>query len=145
MNSINSIFEALNAQRDEDGDQLFNVELRDQGELPVIRVTEALADENALPIHIIVDEHQIRCITYLFTLDEIKDDRKEEFYFNALNYNLNVPLTCIGMDGKDFTMVGKLSITSSIEDILHEIEVQNCNIEPVLAESVEFLKMKTAA
>jgi hypothetical protein len=89
------------------------------GETEVLQVT--LWEYEELPAFVSVTDTQILCITYLFAEDEVKPENRGEMLEEMLELNIPMPLSSFSKIGDRYVVFGALSVSSSIEDICHEI------------------------
>ena len=89
------------------------------GEIDVLQIT--VGDFDELPTYVSVTDTQILCITYLFTEDEVKPESRTEMLEEMLELNIPIPLSAFSKIGDRYVIFGALSVSSSIEDIGHEI------------------------
>jgi uncharacterized protein len=89
------------------------------GEIDVLQIT--VGDFDELPTYVSVTDTQILCITYLFTEDEVKPESRTEMLEEMLELNIPIPLSAFSKIGERYVIFGALSVSSSIEDIGHEI------------------------
>ena len=89
------------------------------GETEVLQIT--LWEYEELPAFVSVTDTQILCITYLFTEDEVKPGSRGEMLEEMLKLNIPMPLSSFSKIGDRYVVFGALSVSSSIEDICHEI------------------------
>ena len=89
------------------------------GEMEVLQIT--LWEYEELPCFVSVTDSQILCITYLFTEDEVKTESRTDMLEEMLELNIPMPLSSFSKIGDRYVVFGALSISSSIEDICHEV------------------------
>ena len=89
------------------------------GETEVLQIT--LWEYEELPAFVSVTDTQILCITYLFTEDEVKPKDRGKMLEEMLELNIPMPLSSFSKIGDRYVVFGALSVSSSIEDICHEI------------------------
>jgi uncharacterized protein YjfI (DUF2170 family) len=89
------------------------------GDIEVLQIT--LWEYEELPAFVSVTDTQILCITYLFTEDEVKPKNRGEMLEEMLEINIPMPLSSFSKIGNRYVVFGALSVSSSIEDICHEI------------------------
>jgi len=91
------------------------------------------------PIYMTVDEGQILCITHLFSEDEVRADKMAEMNEDMLSLNISIPLSSFSKVGKQYVLFGALSPQSSIDDLLHEIELLSDNVLEAIEALVDYL------
>ena len=84
-------------------------------------------------------ENQILTQTPLFSEQEIKEDERAELNRKFLNIGLVMPLSGIGINNGLYVIFGSMATTTSIENIVHEIQAQVNNYTDVLLASEEHL------
>ena len=89
------------------------------GEMEVLQIT--LWEYEELPCFVSVTDSQILCITYLFTEDEVKTESRTDMLEEMLELIIPMPFSSFSKIGDRYVVFGALSISSSIEDICHEI------------------------
>jgi uncharacterized protein YjfI (DUF2170 family) len=84
-------------------------------------------DREELPIFVSASEEQILCIAYLFKEDEVKKDALHELNRAMLQADITMPLSAFALVEDQYVIYGALSVNSSLEDIVHELEVLSSN------------------
>ncbi|MEN8136064.1 MAG: DUF2170 family protein [Thermodesulfobacteriota bacterium] len=107
------------------------------GEQEVLQII--IEDREELPIFISATEEQILCIAYLFKEDEIEDGMLAEVNNSMLLSNISMPLSSFAKLDSQYVIYGALSVNSSLEDIVHEIEVLSGNTTEAIEAISEFL------
>jgi len=105
----------------------FDAVLNDNGIIEVIcsNVTE-------FPINIAVTETQLLTVTPLFVSSEVKSGAEAELDKLLLQLSPAVPLSSMGLQGDTYILFGAMSLETSFENIIHELEVQAENTVEVL-------------
>lgn len=85
-------------------------------------------DREEFPIYMTVDEGQILCITYLFGDDQVDQSKRGEMAEAMLMMNVSIPLSAFSKIGNQYIMFGALSPRSSIDELIHEIELLSDNV-----------------
>lgn len=85
-------------------------------------------DREEFPIYMTADEGQILCITYLFDDEQVDPDKRAEMTEAMLMMNVSIPLSAFSKIGSQYIMFGALSPSSSIDELLHEIELLSDNV-----------------
>ena len=85
-------------------------------------------DREEFPIYMTVDEGQILCISYLFGDDQVNPDKRAAMAEAMLIMNVSIPLSAFSKIGDQYIMFGALSPKSSIDELLHEIELLSDNV-----------------
>ena len=113
---------ADNRQADGTG---FSIEMFDGDDaVACIKVEE----REEFPIYMTADEGQILCITYLFGDDQVAPTKRAEMAEAMLMMNVSIPLSAFSKIGSQYIMFGALSPKSSIDELLHEIELLSDNV-----------------
>ena len=87
-----------------------------------------------------VDEGQILCITYLFGENQVNPDTKADMNEVMLMMNVSIPLSAFSKIGNQYIMFGALSPASSVDDVLHEIELLSDNVLEAIDAVSEYLQ-----
>ena len=96
------------------------------------------SNNDEFPIHITRTETQLLSVTPLFTVAEVQADKVAELNSTFLRLSPAVPLSSIGLQGDTYILFGAMALTTRLEVIAHELEVQAENTIDVL-EAVEHL------
>jgi uncharacterized protein len=107
------------------------------GEVDVLQIT--IAEREELPIFVSVTDDQIICITYLWGEDEVKEQSRALMQESMLEMNIPMPLSSFSKIGDKYVIFGALSISSSFNDIEHELTVLSNNAIEVIDDMSEFL------
>jgi len=107
------------------------------GEVDVLQIT--IAEREELPIFVSVTDDQILCITYLWGEDEVKPETRSSMQESMLEMNIPMPLSSFSKIGDKYVIFGALSISSSFDDIEHELAVLSNNAIEVIDDMSEFL------
>lgn len=102
----------------------------------ILEVTCSNDDE--FPIHVTMTETQILSVTPLFAADEVLPGKYDELNEAFLRLSPAVPLSAIGLQGNTYILFGAMALSTRLEVIAHELEVQAENTIDVL-EAVEHL------
>lgn len=97
-------------------------------------------DREEFPIYMTVDEGQILCISYLFGDDQVNPDRRAAMAEAMLMMNVSIPLSAFSKIGDQYIMFGALSPKSSIDELLHEIELLSDNVLEAIEAVSDYLK-----
>ena len=84
-------------------------------------------DRQEFPILVTVDDEQILCLTYLWSEDQVKPDKRTEMLSMLLEMNVPLPLSSFGKIGDRYVVFGALSVTAAMEDVVTELEVLSEN------------------
>ncbi len=97
-------------------------------------------DREEFPIYMTVDEGQILCTVHLFGEDQVDQGKRAEMIEDMLMLNISIPLSSFSKVGNQYVMFGALSPNSSIEDLLHEIEILSDNVLEAIDAVSDYLK-----
>lgn len=97
-------------------------------------------DREEFPIYMTVDDGQILCISYLFGDDQVDPERRSDMAEAMLLMNVMVPLSAFSKIGNQYIMFGALSPKSSIDELLHEIELLSDNVLEAIDTMSDYLK-----
>ena len=82
-----------------------------------------LKDREELPIFMNVDSGQILCITYLFDENKVKSNCRAAMNEAMLMMNASIPLLAFSKIGNQYVMFGSLSMVSSMDEVMDDIEL----------------------
>lgn len=115
------------AEKGQDTERGFPFEVNPiPGEVEVLQII--VEDREELPIFVSASEEQILCIAYLFKDEEVKSGAEDEMNKAMLSANISMPLSSFAKIDDQYVIYGALSVNSSLEDIVHEIEVLSSNV-----------------
>ncbi len=112
----------------------FDAVLNDNNVLDVI-----CSNVEEFPIKIAFTETQLLSVTPLFHKSEVKPGSIDELNTMLLQLSPVVPLSAIGMQADNYILFGAMSLNTSFENIVHELEVQAENTVEVLESIQELL------
>ncbi|WP_448247056.1 YjfI family protein [Thalassotalea agariperforans] len=107
------------------------------GEVDVLQIS--IIGREELPIFLSVTDDQILCITYLWGKDEVKPECFAAMHESMLEMNIPMPLSSFSKIGDKYVIFGALAISSSFDDIEHELTVLNNNAIEVIDDMSEYL------
>lgn len=107
------------------------------GEVEVLQVT--VSDYDELPSYVSITDTQLLCITYLFTEDEVKPEMKAELMEEMLELNIPIPLSAFAKIGDRYVIFGAMSVSSTIDEITHELVTLSENAVEAITALEEFL------
>jgi uncharacterized protein YjfI (DUF2170 family) len=107
------------------------------GEVDVLQISVIGREE--LPIFVSVTDDQILCITYLWGIEEVKADCVNEMHTSMLEMNIPMPLSSFSKIGDKYVIFGALSISSTFDDIEHELAVLNNNAIEIIDDMSDYL------
>ena len=93
--------------------------ITNQGEQEVLQVIVDGNDE--LPIFVTQTQEQLLCISYLFDESEVKADLRHELNEALLRLNVPIPLSAFAKIDHQYAIFGALAVTSSFDEITHEL------------------------
>ena len=129
---LNDLAFHLNEHAGEEG-TTFDAVVTEDGILEVV-----CSDNDEFPIHITRTDTQLLSVTPLFTTEEVPPENLAELNATLLRLSPAVPLSAIGLQGNTYILFGAMALTTRMEVIAHELEVQAENTIEVL-EAVERL------
>ena len=107
------------------------------GEVDVLQITVIGREE--LPVFVSVTDDQILCITYLWGQEEVKPECIADMHESMLEMNIPMPLSSFSKIGDKYVIFGALSISSTFDDIEHELAVLNNNAIEVIDDMSDYL------
>lgn len=117
---IKLLRETLNGYTSEDG---FRFSAADAGDTVEIVVE----DREEFPILVSADDEQVQCITYLWDEAQVKADARADMLTALLEMNVSLPLSSFGKIGDRYVLFGALAASSSIADVVNELETLSEN------------------
>jgi len=108
------------------------------GEIEVLRIS--VEDREELPIFVSVSGEQILCIAYLFKEKEIETGKLDELNNTMLKINITMPLSSFAKIDEQYVIYGALSSSSTLFDVIHELEVLSSNAVESLEAMENYLK-----
>ncbi|AZZ99683.1 DUF2170 domain-containing protein [Pseudoalteromonas rubra] len=93
--------------------------ISNEGEQDVLQVIVEGNDE--LPIFVTQTEEQLVCISYLFNENEVKPELLNELNEALLKLNVPIPLSAFAKIDEQYAIFGALAVSSSIDEITHEL------------------------
>jgi uncharacterized protein YjfI (DUF2170 family) len=107
------------------------------GDVDVLQITVEGREE--LPIFVSVTDDQILCITYLWGSDEVKQDKIDDMHTAMLEMSIPMPLSSFSKVGDKYVIFGALSISSTFDDIEHELAVLSNNAIEIIDDMSDYL------
>ena len=111
----------------------FDALVTEQGILEVV-----CSNDDEFPINVTMTETQILSVTPLFSTAEVLPGKLDELHEAFLRLSPAVPLSSIGLQGDTYILFGSMALSTRLEVIAHELEVQAENTIDVL-EAIEHL------
>jgi uncharacterized protein YjfI (DUF2170 family) len=102
-----------------EGAQFESFVIANEGEQDVLQVIVDGNDE--LPIFVTKTDEQLVCISYLFKETEVKTELVAELNEALLRLNVPVPLSAFAKIDDQYAIFGALAVSSSIDEITHEL------------------------
>ena len=124
--------ETLNDFTSENGFRFSAVELDDAVEIVV-------EDREEFPILVSSDDEQILCVTYLWDDAQVKPNGRTGLMATLLEMNVPLPLSSFGRIGDRYVLFGALVSSSSVEDVITELEVLSDNTLEAIESVAEYL------
>ena len=84
-------------------------------------------DRQEFPIMVWLDGEQVLCVTYLWDEAQVKSERRTEMLSTMLEMNVPLTLSSFGKIGDRYVLFGALSASSSVDDVITELEVLSEN------------------
>ncbi len=126
------------AEKGKDAERGFPFEINPiPGEIEVLQII--VEDREELPIFVSVSEEQILCIAYLFKEEEVKSGVTDAMNKAMLTANISIPLSSFAKIDDQYVIYGALSVNSSLEDIVHEVEVLSSNVLEAIEAMSDYL------
>lgn len=107
------------------------------GDVDVLQIS--IIGREELPIFLSITDDQILCITYLWGSNEVKPNCLAEMHESMLEMNIPMPLSSFSKIGDKYVVFGALSISSSLNDIEHELAVLNNNAIEIIDDMSDYL------
>jgi uncharacterized protein YjfI (DUF2170 family) len=108
------------------------------GEVEVLQIE--VNGMNGFPIFLTKTNNQIICILYLWSEDEVKQDKRLEMLEMMLDTSISIPLSAYARVGNRFVLYGALSVNSNLDKVVEEIITLNENAIDVVTAMEDFLK-----
>ncbi|NQY51877.1 MAG: DUF2170 family protein [Piscirickettsiaceae bacterium] len=90
-------------------------------------------------IVIVITGNQILSITPLFSISSVIPERVAELNKVLLTISLPLSLSSLGIQDDRYILFGSMAINTTIENLVHEIEVQAANYDDVMDSVDEFI------
>jgi len=107
------------------------------GEVDVLQIT--ILGREEIPVFVSVTDDQILCISYLWGKDEVKSDCLATMHESMLEMSIPMPLSSFSKIDDKYVIFGALSISSSFDDIEHELAVLSNNALEVIDDMGDYL------
>ena len=129
MSKLKELAYKLNAHRSIEGTSFSAEYLEDTD---TIRVT-CSADPDAITV-IVRSAEQIITVTQLFNVEDIAPSKSTELYEILLRMSPLIPLSSVGLEDGYGILFGAMSVNTTFENIVHELETQAENYTDVLSQ-----------
>ena len=126
QNNLQELALSLNSATTTEG-TTFDAIIKDNDTIEVV-----CSNNEEFPIYIAMTEKQILTVTPLFKVDEVKEDKVDELNALLLQVSPAVPLSSTGLQSDNYILFGAMSVATTFENIVHELEVQAENTVDVL-------------
>lgn len=118
-----------------EADAVFTATIKEGGSTVLIEN----ADNPEAIIIIVATDSQILSITPLFSISSVIAERVAELNKALLTISLPLALSSVGIQDDRYVLFGSMAINTSIENLLHEIEVQASNYDDVMDAVDEYI------
>ncbi|MFT5611930.1 MAG: hypothetical protein ACI9WC_000957 [Arenicella sp.] len=116
-------------------DGVLTATIQEDGNTALIVNTEA--PESV--IIIVATDNQLLSITPLIAVSSVDPERVDELNKTLLTLSLPLALSSIGIQDERYVLFGSMAINTTIENVIHEIEVQTSNYDDVMEAFDEFI------
>ena len=107
------------------------------GEVEVLQIIVGELEE--VPVYLSITDSQILCIAYLWDESEVNQKKRVDMLETMLNMNIPMPLSSFARIGDKYAIFGAMAVTSSFDDIAHEVIVLSENTVEALSALEEYL------
>jgi len=107
------------------------------GEVEVLQIIVGGLEE--VPVYLSITDSQILCIAYLWDESEVNQKKRGDMLETMLSMNIPMPLSSFARIADKYTIFGAMAVTSSFDDIAHEVIVLSENTVEALSALEEFL------
>jgi len=107
------------------------------GEVEVLQIIVGELEE--VPVYLSITDSQILCIAYLWDESEVNQKKRADMLETMLNMNIPMPLSSFARIGDKYAIFGAMAVTSSFDDVAHEVIVLSENTVEALSALEEFL------
>lgn len=118
-----------------EADAVFTATIKEGGSTVLIEN----ADNPEAIIIIVATDSQILSITPLFSVSSVIPERVAELNKALLTISLPLALSSVGIQDDRYVLFGSMAINTTIENLLHEIEVQASNYDDVMDAVDEYI------
>ncbi len=106
--------------------------------VPVMRISIEGQDE--LPVFVTITPSQVLCISYLWTEDEIRPERRADMLEAMMDLNISIPLSTFGRIERQYVIYGSLSHDARVEEIAKDVAMVADNAVEALEVFTDYLK-----
>ena len=106
--------------------------------VPVMRIS--IEGQEELPVFVTITPTQVLCISYLWTEEEIKPERRADMLEAMIDLNISIPLSDFGRIGQHYVIYGSLAPDAGVEAIAKDVAMVADNAIEALDVFAEFLK-----
>jgi len=107
------------------------------GEVEVLQIIVGELEE--VPVYLSITDSQLLCIAYLWDESEVNQKKRADMLETMLNMNIPMPLSSFARIGDKYAIFGAMAVTSSFDDVAHEVIVLSENTVEALSALEEFL------
>jgi len=107
------------------------------GEVEVLQIIVGELEE--VPVYLSITDSQIICIAYLWDESEVNQKKRGDMLETMLSMNIPMPLSSFARIADKYAIFGAMAVTSSFDDIAHEVIVLSENTVEALSALEEFL------
>ena len=106
--------------------------------VPVMRIS--IEGQEELPVFVTITPTQVLCISYLWTEDEVRPERRADMLEAMIDLNISIPLSDFGRVGKHYVIYGSLAPDAGVEEIAKDVAMVADNAIEALEVFAEYLK-----
>lgn len=107
------------------------------GEVEVLQIIVGGLEE--VPVYLSITDSQLLCIAYLWDESEVNQEKRGDMLETMLSMNIPMPLSSFARIADKYAIFGAMAVTSSFDDIAHEVIVLSENTVEALSALEEFL------
>ena len=107
------------------------------GEVEVLQIIVGGLEE--VPVYLSITDSQLLCIAYLWDESEVNQKKRGDMLETMLSMNIPMPLSSFARIADKYAIFGAMAVTSSFDDIAHEVIVLSENTVEALSALEEFL------
>jgi len=99
-----------------------------------------VSDYDEIPVYLSITETQIICIAYLWSEDEVLQEKRTDMLEAMLELNIPIPLSAFSKIGGQYVLFGALMAGSSFDDVAHEVITLAENSVEAITAMTDYLK-----